>query len=118
MTQQVPNMYPCPSNIQAGPFNPPQTHGYHYINTPPQLPRSSSGSESVQRSRDQHQLPNSSLTYRTYKLFRPWEDKMASEGVEVARNNVHNLPHRNAEPSFVEDDFPSLQSGLSKMNIK
>jgi len=116
MTSQVPNMYPYPPNIQPvaapGPF-PPQPPSYHY-NTPPQ-PASSSSSEFVQGSREQPQLSNSSLTYRSHKLFRPWEDKMPSDFVE---ENVQNLPLRDAEPSFVEDDFPSLQSGLSKMNIK
>ena len=37
------------------------------------------------------------------KLFRPWEDKIEEE---------------TAKKPFVEDDFPALQSGLTKLNLR
>lgn len=44
-------------------------------------------------------------TSRPQKLFRPWEDKP-------------DVTPKMSKQAFVEDDFPSLQSGLSKLNFK
>ena len=57
-----------------------------------------------------HDLPHQDQTpiYRSSKkLFRPWEDK-ADEDKTPKMSKV----------AFVEEDFPSLQTGLTKMNIK
>ena len=45
-------------------------------------------------------------TYRSQKLFRPWEDKPEDETPRMAKK------------VFVEDEFPSLQTGLSKLKLK
>jgi len=45
-------------------------------------------------------------TYRSKKFFRPWEDKSEEEAPKMSK------------VAFVEDEFPSLQTGLSKLNLK
>jgi len=46
-------------------------------------------------------------TYRSSKLFRPWEDNSEEEKTPTK-----------SKVAFVEEDFPSLQTGLSKLNVK
>jgi len=59
---------------------------------------------------DAHHKTNATTSsYRNFKFFRPWEDKKMSDeecaGIKKAED-------------FVEDDFPTLQSGLSKLKLK
>ena len=54
-------------------------------------------------------IPQESSPYRSQKFFRPWEDS----GEEASHKPVTTNPVK-----FDEADFPSLETGLSKMNIK
>lgn len=60
--------------------------------------------------REAHQeAKTSSSSYRNIKFFRPWEDK---DKIDEKCEGIKKAEH------FVEEDFPSLQSGLSKLNLK
>jgi len=51
----------------------------------------------------------SSSSYRNIKLFRPWEDE---KKIDEEHGGSKKAEH------FVEDDFPTLPSRLSKLNLK
>lgn len=88
-TTQIPPPYPY---LQT-PYFAPHTPYHMYQDHPQGYP--------------EHHLNASS--YRSQKFFRPWEDQ-----TEVANYK----PEPKNPVKFDEEDFPSLESGLSKMNIK
>ena len=49
------------------------------------------------------------ITHRSPKMFRPWEDKSEEEKEKTPTKS---------KVAFVEEDFPSLQTGLAKLNVK
>jgi len=91
---QTPQPFITSSPGYPGPYDPSMMMYPGYMMAAGQYPH-----------QDQAAAAPSPAAYRPprTKLFRPWEDKIEEE---------------TAKKPFVEDDFPALQSGLTKLNLR